>query len=174
AKLAKSTFVRARVAPNRRLTPLVARTGVAPAASIPAALVLAAVLVRPSVLTIRPSLTRQYPPYGVGFHSSGSSLAHQSSGRSASTQSCASAGETYSEGSSSLAGTGSPLRICTASCMATWPARVGKVTAPPWSCSTTHFSQPLYSSPGEKVTSLRRPDSSKASATPTDICPAGE
>ena len=72
-------------------------------------------------------------------------------------------------------GTGSPLRILERrASVASWPARVGKVTTPPRLFFATHLSQPLYSSPGEKVTSPRRPASSNASATPIDIWPAGE
>ena len=48
------------------------------------------------------------------------------------------------------------------------------MTAPPFWFFTTHFIQPLYSSPGDIVRPFIRPASSNASATPIDIWPAGE
>src|SRR3989442_108286 len=82
------------------------------------------------------------------------------------------AGEMYSEGTARPRFTGSPFKI--RSRTASWPTRVGTVRAPPRLCFATHFSHPLYSSPGDMTTSFRRPASSKASATPIDIWPAGE
>ncbi len=72
--------------------------------------------------------------------------------------------------------TSSPLRMRVICWTPTAPADGGNVTTPPLlsGCAAIHLSQPLYSSPGEKVTSPRRPASSKASAMPTDIWPAGE
>src|SRR3989441_4038404 len=84
------------------------------------------------------------------------------------------AGEMYSEGTVRPRFTGSPFKIRRPSRTASWPTRVGNVTAPPRLCFATHFSHPLYSSPGDMTTSFRRPASSKASATPIDIWPAGE
>src|SRR2546422_2186467 len=84
------------------------------------------------------------------------------------------AGEMYSEATARPRFTGSPFKIRRPSRTASWPTRVGNVTAPPRLCFATHFSHPLYSSPGDMTTSFRRPASSKASATPIDIWPAGE
>src|SRR2546425_307858 len=84
------------------------------------------------------------------------------------------AGEMYSEGTVRPRFTGSPFKIRRPSRTASWPTRVGNVMAPPRLCFATHFSHPLYSSPGDMTTSFRRPASSKASATPIDIWPAGE
>ena len=52
----------------------------------------------------------------------------------------ASAGAMYSDGITRPRGTGSPLRIFRPSLIASWPARVGKVTAPP----CLFFDDPLH------------------------------